>query len=69
VIERNEDRDVLRGLANAIIRWKHRRAHDVEGFSDVDKWLRRADDVLRKAGYYGSEAQSALEDDATGIDI
>jgi hypothetical protein len=35
----------------------------------VEKWLRRADDVLRKAGYYGDSAQSALEDDASGVDI
>ena len=69
MLERNEDRDVLRGLANAIISWKHRNAHDVEGFSDVDKWLRRADDVLRKAGYYGNAAQLAMEDDASAADI
>ena len=69
MIERHEDRDVLRGLANAIISWKHHRAHDVGDFRQVEKWLRRADDVLRKAGYYGAEAQSALEDDSSGVDI
>jgi hypothetical protein len=70
VLERNEDRDVLRGLANAIIAWKHRHAHDVEGFRDVDKWLRRADDVLRKAGYFGNAAQRLIEEeDATAADI
>jgi hypothetical protein len=70
VIERNEDRDVLRGLANAIVSWKHHHAHDVEGFRDVNKWLRRADDVLRRAGYYGNDAQRAMEEEpATSGDI
>jgi len=69
MIERNPDRDVLRGLANAIISWKFHHAHDVEGFREVDKWLRRADDVLRKAGYFGDAANRDLEDDTSGIDI
>jgi hypothetical protein len=69
MIERNEERDVLRALANAIISWKFHHAHDVEGFREVDKWLRRAEDVLRKAGYFGDAAHRALEDDASGIDI
>jgi hypothetical protein len=69
MIERNEDRDVLRGLTNAIISWRHHHAHDVPHFRDVDKWLRRADDVLRRHGYFGDAAQRALDDPATGIDI
>jgi hypothetical protein len=70
VLEGNEDRDVLRGLANAVIGWKHRHAHDAEGFREVDQWLRRADNVLRKAGYYGNAAQRAMEEeDATSGDI
>jgi hypothetical protein len=69
MIERNEERDVLRALANAIISWKFHPAHDVEGFREVDKWLRRAEDVLRKAGYFGDAAHRSLEDDASGIDI
>jgi hypothetical protein len=69
MIERNEERDVLRRLANAIINWKFHHAHDAEGFREVDLWLRRADDVLRRAGYFGDAARSGLEDDASGIDI
>jgi hypothetical protein len=69
MLERNEDRNALRGLANAIISWKFHHAHDVEGFREVDKWLRRADDILRRAGYFGDAARSGLEDDASGIDI
>jgi hypothetical protein len=69
MLERNEDRDALRGLANAIISWKFHHAHDVKGFREVDKWLRRADDILRRAGYFGDAARDGLEDDASGIDI
>ena len=69
MLERNEDRDALRALANAIISWKFHHAHNVEGFHEVDKCLRRAEDVLRRAGYFGDAARFALEDDASGIDI
>jgi hypothetical protein len=69
MIERTEDRDVLRGLANAVIGWKHNHAHDARGFREVDEWLRRAEAVLRKAGYFGDEAPRSLEDDATAGDI
>jgi hypothetical protein len=69
MIERNEDRDVLRGLYNAVISWKYHHAHDAEGFRQVEKWLRRSEDVLRKAGYFGDDAQRALDDDATAVDI
>ena len=69
MVERNEDRDVLRGLANAIIGWKFHHAHDVEGFREVNRWLRRADDVLRRAGYFGDRARTGLDDDTSGIDI
>lgn len=69
MIERSEDRDVLRGLSNAVISWKHRQAHDIKGFREVDDWLRKAEDVLRRAGYFGETAHDALEDDASGIDI
>jgi len=70
MIERSEERDVLRALANAIISWKFRHAHDIEGFREVDECLRRAEDVLRRAGYFGDAAPRALEEDeATGIDI
>ena len=68
MLERNEDRQALRALANAIISWKHRHAHDVEGFGEVDACLRRAEAVLRKAGYFGDGARSGLDEDA-GIDI
>jgi len=69
MIERTEARDVLRGLANAVIGWKHLHAHDAEGFREVDVWLRKAEDVLRKAGYFGDAAPRALEEDATASDI
>jgi hypothetical protein len=69
MIERSDERDVLRGLANAIIGWKHNHAHDAEGFREVDEWLRRAEAVFRKAGYFGDEAHRALEEDATAADI
>jgi predicted ArsR family transcriptional regulator len=70
MLDRTEDRDALRALANAIISWKFRHAHDVEGFREVDECLRRAEDVLRKAGYFGDAAPLELaEDDASGIDI
>jgi hypothetical protein len=70
MLDRNEDRDALRALANAIISWKFRHAHDVEGFREVDECLRRAEDVLRRAGYFGDAAPLGLEeDDASGIDI
>ncbi len=69
MIERTEARDVLRGLANAVIGWKHHHAHDAEGFREVDVWLRKAEDVLRKAGYFGDAAPRALEEDATSGDI
>jgi hypothetical protein len=39
MLERNEDRDALRALANAIISWKFHHAHNVEGFREVDKCL------------------------------
>jgi len=69
MLDRNEDRDALRALANAIISWKYRYAHDVEGFREVDFCLRRAEDVLRKAGYFGDAAALDSEDDVSGIDI
>ena len=70
MLDRNEDRDALRALANAIISWKFHHAHDVEGFGEVDKCLRRAEAVLRKAGYFGDAAPLALEEDgASSIDI
>ena len=69
MLDRNEDRDALRALANAIISWKFHYAHDVEGFHEVDLCLRRAEDVLRRAGYFGDAALIEVEDDATGIDI
>lgn len=69
MIENNEDRDILRGLSNAIISWKHRQAHDVKGFSEVNEWLRKAEDVLRRAGYFGETANDAFEEDSSGIDI
>jgi hypothetical protein len=69
MLDRNEDRDALRALANAIISWKFHYAHDAEGFQDVDVCLRRAEDVLRRAGYFGDAALLEQEDDATGIDI
>jgi len=69
MIERNEDRDVLRGLANAITGWRFHHAHDAESFREVETWLRRADDVLRRAGYFGDAALRAMEEDASGIDI
>jgi predicted ArsR family transcriptional regulator len=69
MLDRNEDRDALRALANAIISWKLHRAHDVEGFQEVDKCLRRAEEVLRNAGYFGDAASLGLDDDASGIDI
>lgn len=68
MLDRNEDRDALRALANAIISWKYRYAHNLEGFHEVDVCLRRAEDVLRKAGYFGDAAALDAED-ATGIDI
>jgi hypothetical protein len=70
MLDRNEDRDALRALANAIISWKFHHAHDVEGFREVDECLRRAEDILRRAGYFGDAAPRELaDDDATGIDI
>jgi hypothetical protein len=69
MLDRNEDRDALRALANAIISWKYHYAHDVQGFHEVDVCLRRAEEVLRRAGYFGDAALTALEDDASGIDI
>ncbi len=70
MLDRNEDRDALRALANAIVSWKFRHAHDVEGFREVDECLRRAEDILRRAGYFGDAAPLTLgQDDATGIDI
>lgn len=69
LLDRNEDRDALRALANAIISWKFHHAHDVQGFHQVDICLRRAEDVLRKAGYFGDAAMLELEEDASGIDI
>jgi predicted ArsR family transcriptional regulator len=69
MLERNEDRDALRALANAIISWKARYAHDIDGFHDVEAALRRAEEVLRRAGYFGDAALDGLEEDATGIDI
>lgn len=69
MIERTEAREVLRGLSNAIIGWKHKQAHDIKGFGEVDEWLRKAEDVLRRAGYFGETAHDALDEDASGIDI
>jgi hypothetical protein len=69
MIEHNEERDVLRGLSNAVIGWKHRQAHDVTGFGEVNEWLRKAEDILRRAGYFGETANDAFDEDATGIDI
>jgi hypothetical protein len=69
MLDRNEDRDALRALANAIISWKFHYAHDAEGFREVDICLRRAEDVLRRAGYFGDAALSEVEDDSSGIDI
>jgi hypothetical protein len=69
MLDRNEERDALRALANAIISWRYHHAHNVEGFHGVDKCLRRAEDVLRKAGYFGDAALIAEEEDASGIDI
>jgi hypothetical protein len=70
MLDRNEDRDALRALANAIISWKFHYAHDAEGFHEVDLCLRRAEDVLRKAGYFGdAAAMLELDDDASCIDI
>ncbi len=69
MIEHNEDRDTLRGLSNAVISWKYRQAHDVKGFGEVDEWLRKTEDILRRAGYFGETAHDALDDDSSGIDI
>jgi hypothetical protein len=68
MLERNEDRDALRSLANAIISWKYRYAHDLKGFEDVERGLRRAEEVLRRAGYFG-DINDGFREDATGIDI
>jgi hypothetical protein len=56
-------------LSNAVISWKHRQAHDVRGFGKVNEWLRKAEDILRRAGYFGETAHDALDDDSSGIDI
>lgn len=69
MIARTEARDVLRGLSNAIIGWKQRQAHDAKDFGEVDEWLRKAEDVLRRAGYFGETAHDAIDEDASGIDI
>lgn len=69
MLDRNEDRDALRALANAIISWKFRYAHEAEGFHEVELCLRRAEDVLRRAGYFGDSVSLDSEDDASGIDI
>jgi hypothetical protein len=68
MLERNEDRDALRALANAVISWRHRYAHDAHGFQDVERCLRRAEEVLRRAGYFG-DMQDGFREDASGIDI
>lgn len=69
MIEHNEDRDVLRGLSNAVIGWRQQQADDVKGFDEVDEWLRKAEDILRRAGYFGDTARDAFREDASGIDI
>jgi len=69
MLDRTDERDALRALANAIISWRHHHAHNVPGFGEIDKCLRRVDDILRKAGYFGDAARDADEEDATGIDI
>ena len=69
MIEHNEDRDTLRGLSNAVISWKHHQAHDVKGFGEVNEWLRKAEDILRRAGYFGETAHDAFDEDSSGIDI
>jgi len=57
-------------LANAIISWKFRHAHDVEGFHEVDECL-----AARKMSYEGpgisedAAPRELAEDDATSIDI
>ncbi|MEE8438114.1 MAG: hypothetical protein V3S07_00890 [Micropepsaceae bacterium] len=69
MIEHNEDRDVLRGLSNAVIGWRQHQDHDLKGFDEVDEWLRKAEDILRRAGYFGDNARDAFREDASGIDI
>ena len=69
MIETTEERDALRGLSNAIISWKHRQAHDVRGFDEVNEWLRKAEDILRRAGYFGETARDAFDNNSAGIDI
>ena len=69
MIEHNEDRDVLRGLSNAVIGWRQQQDHELKGFDEVDKWLRKAEDILRRAGYLGDTARDAFREDASGIDI
>jgi hypothetical protein len=68
MLERNENLDALRALYNAIISWKLRYAQEVQGFHDVEVCLRRAEEVLRRAGYFGDAASDGLED-ASGVDI
>ena len=65
MIEHNEDRDALRGLSNAIISWKYRQAHDARGFGEVNEWLRKTEDILRRAGYFGETAHDALDSDSS----
>jgi len=49
--------------------WRHLHAHDLEGFQQVELCLRRAEEVLLRAGYFGDVASQGLEEDASGIDI
>ena len=69
MLDRTDERDALRALSNAIISWRHRHAHDVQGIGEVDKCLRRAEEILLRAGYFGDAAVKAAEEDSTAIDI
>jgi hypothetical protein len=41
----------------------------VKSFSEVNEWLRKAENILRRAGYFGDTARDAFDEDSSGMDI